>query len=448
MRDIHDEIEELSLEIANQDSSLHSYDIAEKLTKLRSLDFDSYVSAIQKIPSTLFADILAEMPIYIQEEISEYVSTKKLVNVTSNMDSDDAATFIQNLSEEHEDVVQIILENLNVEEKEVLEQLISYENNEVGSYMQTELFSANIDDNIGDSIKKLKILKELGKVDNIWHCHIVDAQSKYLGSIGLEELIIVDHHLKFRDIDIEKFKTYSINHTQEIKEAVEMFSNYNLSSLPIIDNNLILIGRVTSDDIYDVMEENATEQIYNMAGVSEQKEQEESLYQIGKSRAIWLSLNLITAISASIVIGFFDATIQSLVALAILMPIVASMGGNAGTQTLTVTIRQMALGDIDSEDTKKTIYKEVIISLANGLLFAVIIGTISFLWFKIPMLGVVIAISMIINLLSAGFFGALIPLSLQKFGIDPAIGSTVLLTTVTDIVGFFSFLGLATVILL
>jgi len=448
MRDIHDEIEELSLEIANQDSSLHSYDIAEKLTKLRSLDFDSYVSAIQKIPSTLFADILAEMPIYIQEEISEYVSTKKLVNVTSNMDSDDAATFIQNLSEEHEDVVQIILENLNVEEKEVLEQLISYENNEVGSYMQTELFSANIDDNIGDSIKKLKILKELGKVDNIWHCHIVDAQSKYLGSIGLEELIIVDHHLKFRDIDIEKFKTYSINHTQEIKEAVEMFSNYNLSSLPIIDNNLILIGRVTSDDIYDVMEENATEQIYNMAGVSEQKEQEESLYQIGKSRAIWLSLNLITAISASIVIGFFDATIQSLVALAILMPIVASMGGNAGTQTLTVTIRQMALGDIDSEDAKKTIYKEVIISLANGLLFAVIIGTISFLWFKIPMLGVVIAISMIINLLSAGFFGALIPLSLQKFGIDPAIGSTVLLTTVTDIVGFFSFLGLATVILL
>ncbi len=277
MRDIHDEIEELSLEIANQDSSLHSYDIAEKLTKLRSLDFDSYVSAIQKIPSTLFADILAEMPIYIQEEISEYVSTKKLVNVTSNMDSDDAATFIQNLSEEHEDVVQIILENLNVEEKEVLQQLISYENNEVGSYMQTELFSANIDDNIGDSIKKLKILKELGKVDNIWHCHIVDAQSKYLGSIGLEELIIVDHHLKFRDIDIEKFKTYSINHTQEIKEAVEMFSNYNLSSLPIIDNNLILIGRVTSDDIYDVMEENATEQIYNMAGVSEQKEQEESL---------------------------------------------------------------------------------------------------------------------------------------------------------------------------
>ncbi len=178
------------------------------------------------------------------------------------------------------------------------------------------------------------------------------------------------------------------------------------------------------------------------------KEQEESLYQIGKSRAIWLSLNLITAISASIVIGFFDATIQSLVALAILMPIVASMGGNAGTQTLTVTIRQMALGDIDSEDAKKTIYKEVIISLVNGLLFAVIIGTISFLWFKIPMLGVVIAISMIINLLSAGFFGALIPLSLQKFGIDPAIGSTVLLTTVTDIVGFFSFLGLATVILL
>ena len=448
MSDINNEIEELSLEIANQDSMLHPYDIAERLTKLRSLDFDSYVSAIKKIPSTLFADILSEMPIYIQEEISEYVSTKKLVNITSNMDSDDAATFIQNLSEEHEEVAQTILDNLDEKEKEILQQLIAYEDDEAGSHMQTELFSAKIDEHIGDAIKSLKILKESKKINNIWHCHIIDKQNNYIGSIGLEELIIFDHHLTFDDIDKEHLKIYNINHKEDIKEAVEMFTNYNLTSLPITDDSGHLLGRITSDDIYDIIQENATEQIYNMAGVNEQTEQEESIYKIGKSRAFWLSINLLTAIAASIVIGIFDTTIQSLVALAVLMPIVASMGGNAGTQTLTVTIRQMALGDIDSEDAKKTIYKEVIISLVNGLLFAVIIGTISFLWFKIPMLGVVIAISMIINLFSAGFFGAFIPLSLQKFGIDPAIGSTVLLTTVTDIVGFFSFLGLATVILL
>jgi magnesium transporter len=455
MKDTNYIIEQLSSEILNEieefkkeNSILHPYDISEKLIKLRENDFDSYVSVIKKIPSSLFADILSEMPVYIQEEVSEYVSTKKLVNITSNMESDDAATFIQNLSEENKEVAQTILENLDVEEKELLEQLISYESNESGSYMQTELFSAKINENIGDAIKRLKTLKESGELNNIWHCHITDYKGRYRGSIGLEELIIFDHHLKFHDISEEKLRTFSIKHKQDIKEAVDMVTNYNLSSLPVLDEDNILIGRITSDDIYDIIQENATEQIYNMAGVNDQKEQEESIYEIGKGRAFWLGINLITAIAASIVIGFFDTTIQSLVALAVLMPIVASMGGNAGTQTLTVTVRQMALGDIEMEDAKKTIYKEVIISLANGLLFALVIGLISFVWFKIPMLGVVIAISMIINLLSAGFFGAVIPLGLQKAGIDPAIGSTVLLTTVTDVVGFFSFLGLATLILL
>ncbi len=448
-------VKELSTQILDEinkykeeNHTLHPYDIAEQLLKLRNLDFDAYVTVIKKIPSALFAEVLSEMPIYVQEEISEYVSTKKLINITSNMDTDDAAAFIQNLSEENEDVAQEILENLDVEDKEVLEQLISYEDNEAGSYMQTELFSAGLGDNIGNAIKQLKKLKESGEVDNIWHCHLVNAQKQYVGSIGLEELIIFDHHQSFKDIPSEKLKLYSVNHRTPIKEAVDTVTNYNLTSLPVVDDDNRLIGRITSDDIYDIIEESATEQIYNMAGVNDEIEQEESIYEIGKSRAFWLSINLLTAIAASVVIGLFDATIQSLVALAVLMPIVASMGGNAGTQTLTVTVRQMALGDIELEDAKRTIYKEVVISLANGFLFALVIGLIAYLWFKLPLLGVVIALSMVINLLSAGFFGAVIPLGLQKAGVDPAIGSTVLLTTVTDVVGFFSFLGLATLILL
>jgi magnesium transporter len=215
-----------------------------------------------------------------------------------------------------------------------------------------------------------------------------------------------------------------------------------------VNDRGILLGRITSDDIYDIIEEGATEQIYNLAGVSDVAEQEESIWKIGKSRAIWLGVNLLTAIAASLVIGLFDTTLQSLVALAILMPIVASMGGNAGTQTLTVTVRQMALGDIDMDEARETIQKEVVISLMNGMLYAIVMGIIAYLWFQMPMLGAVIAAAMVINLLSAGFFGAVIPLSLKRFGVDPAIGSTVLLTTVTDIVGFFSFLGLATVVLL
>ena len=429
-------------------STSHPYDISEILLKLRDLDEDVYSKSLKKIPSTLLGEVLSEMPDFVQEEISDYISTRKLAAVTSSMDTDDAADFIQNISEENEEIAQSILESFDDKEKELLKQLISYNESEAGAHMQTELFRAYENENIGHAIRRLKVLKESAKVNNIWHCHITTNKGIYIGSVGLEELIIVAHNLTFADIPKEKLQNYHISHKEDIQNVIDMVTNYNLPSIPVVDDNAILIGRITSDDIYDVVQESTTEHIYNMAGVDDVAEQEENIFEIGKGRAFWLSINLFTAIAASLVIGLFDSTIQSLVALAVLMPIVASMGGNAGTQTLTVTVRQMALGDIEAEDAKKTIIKEVIISLVNGLLFAFIIGLIAYFWFKIPLLGVVIAISMIINLISAGFFGAVIPLALQKAGIDPAIGSTVLLTTVTDVVGFFSFLGLATLILL
>lgn len=432
----------------SENATIHPYDISEQLLEIRELDKESYVTILKKIPHELFAEVLAEMPEYIQEEITELLSTKKIADIASKMDTDDAASFIQNISEDHQEVAQSILERFDDDDKEIIEQLMAYGEDEAGSYMQTELFDASINENIGAAIKKLKSLKEANELDNIWHVHITDDAHKYLGSVGLEELIIFEHSLTFEDIPYEKYKNYFINHKADIKEAVEMFTNYNLSSIAVVDDNNTLLGRITSDDIYDIIQESATEQIYNLAGVNDEAEQEEDIFAIGKTRAMWLGLNLITAIAASLVIGIFDETIQSLVALAILMPIVASMGGNAGTQTLTVTVRQMALGEIEGEDARRTIYKEVFISLINGFIFAVVIGLIAFFWFHIPMLGLVIAISMIINLFSAGFFGSVIPLLLQKAGVDPAIGSTVLLTTVTDVVGFFSFLGLATLILL
>jgi magnesium transporter len=435
-------------EFQKEHSSIHPYDIAELLIALRDINTERYVALIKKIPHELFAEVLSEMPDYIQEELSEQLSVFKLADITSKMDTDDAAHFIQNISEENEDIAQNILESFEDEDKEIIQQLISYEEDEAGAYMQTELFSAHITENIGEALKRLKHLKETREVDNIWHCHLTNQRNVYLGSVGLEELIIFEHDLSFSDIPAEKLRHYCINHKKDIKDAVEMVTNYNLSSLPVVDDKERLIGRITSDDIYDIIEESATEQIYNMAGVSDEAEQEEDLFEIGKARAVWLGINLVTAIAASIVIGFFDTTIQSLVALAVLMPIVASMGGNAGTQSLTVTVRQIAIGDIEGSDARKTIYKEVILSLVNGLVFALIIGVLAFWWYAMPMLGVVIALSMVINLLSAGFFGAAIPLFLKKIDIDPAIGSTVLLTTVTDVVGFFSFLGLATVILL
>jgi magnesium transporter len=314
--------------------------------------------------------------------------------------------------------------------------------------MQTELFSAFIDEQVGESIYRLKHLKATKELDSVYQVYVITRENIFLGSIPLEDLILLGPNVNYDELVKEGINSVSVNALDDIHEVVEIASRYDMGVVPVIDLNGKLIGRITSDDIYDIIEERATGQLYHLAGVNDEAEQEESLFHIGKHRAYWLGINLVTAIAASVVIGLFDTTIQSLVALAVLMPIVASMGGNAGTQTLTVTVRQMALGDISSDDAKKTIKKEVYLSLMNGTIFAVAIGMIAWVWFSMPMLGVVIAASMVINLITAGFFGSLIPLLLQKADIDPAVGSSVLLTTVTDIVGFFSFLGLAKLILL
>ena len=226
-----------------------------------------------------------------------------------------------------------------------------------------------------------------------------------------------------------------------------MFEQYDLSVLPVVDRQGHLVGRITSDDIYDVIEDRATGQIYNLAGVNDEVEQEEALFGVFKKRASWLFVNLITAILASIVIGMFDKTLAAFVPLAILMPIVASMGGNAGTQTLTVMVRKMALGDIDVLNAKQAVIKEVLVALLNGLIFSLLMGVVAYIWFDITMLGLVIALAMVFKLMIAGLFGAFIPLLLKRMNIDPAVGSTVLLTTATDVFGFLSFLGLATLIL-
>ncbi|MGB1227113.1 MAG: magnesium transporter [Poseidonibacter sp.] len=432
----------------NDIHEVHPFDIAKDLQDLRDIESSEYKSMCKKIPSDLFAQILVNMPTYIQEEITDIISEKKVAKVTSSMDSDDASMLIYNISQKDEDAAQTVLSKLNDEDKQIIEELNSYEEEQAGAFMQKELFSVNINETIDTALKRLKEKKDLNILHDIFHAFLTDDDNNYLGSIGLEELILFERTQTFKELPEDIIEHYSFNDKEEIDEVVTMFTNYNLNALAIINSDNKLLGRVTHDDVRNLMQEQDTKQLYSLAGVSDKAEEEESIFKIGKNRAFWLSINLITAILASIVIGLFDATIQSLVALAVLMPIVASMGGNAGTQTLTVTVRQMALGSIEYDDAKKTIAKEVIISLVNGLLFAFVIGIIAYVWFNIPLLGLVIAISMIINLLSAGFFGAVIPLVLEKFNIDPAIGSTVILTTVTDIVGFFSFLGLATIILL
>ncbi|MDM5272379.1 magnesium transporter [Sulfurovum sp. zt1-1] len=428
---------------------VHPYEIADLLVEIAELDKSVYQGLLEILPHILLAEVLVELPKPLQEEFYAEHGAKELAQLTQELDTDDAADLIQHIEVVDETKAGAILNNLPSEDRDTIEELISYNSNEAGAYMQVELFDAHIDETIGDSIKRLKHMKAHNEVSNIHHVFVVSDKKKFLGMIPLEDLILHGPKEYYKDIiEAEGKITVSVNDSDEIKSVVETVSNYDLSVIPVVNKKGTLLGRITSDDIYDIIEEEATDQLYHLAGVNDKAEQEESLWKVGKSRGIWLGLNLVTAIVASLVIGLFDSTIQSLVALAVLMPIVASMGGNAGTQTLTVTVRQMALGDIDLDEAKETIYKEVVVSLMNGMIYAIVMGLIAYWWFALPMLGVVIGAAMVINLLSAGFFGAVIPLGLKRFGIDPAIGSTVLLTTVTDVVGFFSFLGLATMILL
>lgn len=427
---------------------LHPSEIA---NLLKDLPEKSFNEALQAIPKELIADVALELPDRYFEDFVESFTTKEIAESLAELESDDQTDFMQELEERDEEMAKEVFNELDSEDQADILQLKQYAEDEAGAYMQIEVYTAKLDHTVHDVIKEFAELRRKDELENVNYLFVTDEHNILRYGIGLDNLLVFDFDKTIQENieeNAEKFKTVVGNDHDDIRDIVQKFQEYDLSSLPIIDENGVLVGRITSDDIYDIMNEHATDQMYNLAGVNDDAEEDEDIFKAGKARAVWLGINLVTAIFASLVIGVFAETLQTYVALAILMPIVASMGGNAGTQSLTVVVRQLALGDIAQHDAYRTIKKEVILSLANGLFFAIIMGLIASVWFDKGMLGVVIALSMIINLLSAGFFGSMVPLLLKKMEIDPAIGSTVILTTVTDIVGFFSFLGLATIILL
>ena len=433
----------------NSETELHPSEIA---NILRELDEEDFSDAIKLIPKDIVGDIALILPDRYFGDIVESLDVKELKEAISELESDDQTDFMQELQEHDEQVASEVFERLDKEDQIDIIRLQNYEEDEAGSYMQTEVFTAIKDEIVKDVVDNFAKLKKSNELENV-HTLFITTKEKILRySVDLEDLLIFDFaktlHENIKESD-DNFEPITARDSDDISDVVQTFEEYDLSVMPVVNRQNKLIGRITSDDIYDIINEHATEQMYNLAGVNDEAEEDEEILKAGKKRASWLGLNLLTAILASLVIGLFSDTLESIVALAILMPIVASMGGNAGTQTLTVVVRQLALGDISHTDATRIIKKELGISLLNGLLFAIIMGIIASIWFeKGILLGIVIALSMLINLLMAGLFGATIPLLLKKMDVDPAIGSTVILTTVTDIVGFFSFLGLATIILL
>jgi magnesium transporter len=435
-----------------EDGELSAYELAQHLKTLKKHDEELFAKYLEKLDPEILGDVAIELPDHMLKDVIDTLPAEKIVEALEELESDDATDLLQYIEDIDEDKARELFNELDKENQNEILRLRSYDEDRAGAHMQTELFSAHLEEKLGSAVARLRQEKQEGKLENVSQLFIIDKNSVLQYAIPLEDLILFDFTKTLKQniesTQIDHYKPHMANDMDLMQDVADMFQEYDLNVIAVTSSTGILLGRITYDDIHDYIQESATEQIYNLAGVDDESEEDDTLFKAGRGRAVWLGVNLLTALFSSSIIGLFDETIAAYVALAVLMPIVASMGGNTGTQALAVTVRRLALGEIEFKDAKSVLKREVTISLVNGLIFGTIMGIIAAVWFDKGMLGVVISLSMVTNLFFAGFFGTIIPLTLRRFNIDPAVGSAVILTTFTDAIGFFSFLGLAKWILL
>ena len=418
--------------------NLHNADIAEII---QNLDNESRLQFILKIKNYFDPEILTYLNESIRDEIIEQLDIKQLASNASALDVDDAVDVIEDLEESDKEV---FLDNISESERKLIKEGLNYPEDSAGRLMQREFVSIDLDWNVGDAIDFLRKNKD-DLPEDFYEIYLLNKSKKISGIVPLGRLMGSKRSTPLETIKNKITRTINVLTDQE--EVAFQFNKYAMVSAPVINNNEEVIGSITVDDVVDVIEEEREEDILKLGGVG-QADIYDAVIDTTKSRFSWLLVNLLTAVIASIVIGFFQASIEKVVALAVLMPIVASMGGNAGTQTLTVSVRALAMKELTTSNAFKIIAKETLVGGINGIIFAIIIGLLSSYWFEDYLLGIVIAMAMIINLLIAGMAGILIPITLNKFKVDPALASGVILTTITDVFGFLSFLGLASILLL
>ena len=378
---------------------------------------------------------LTEVEDAVRLEVVKEIPNDQIASAVQELDSDDAIYIIEDM-ESHDQ--EEILSHIPSEERILLRRSLEYPEESAGRRMQSEFIAVPPFWTVGQTIDFMREDDDLP--DRFHEIFVIDPAYKLSGYVALDRLLRTK-----RSVTIEEIKEkniYPIDANEDQEEAARVFEQYDLLSAAVVDSSGRLVGVLTIDDVVDVIQQEADEDIKRLAGVGDE-ELSDNVFEITRSRFTWLFVNLITAILASVVIGMFDATIEQMVALAVLMPIVASMGGNAGTQSMTIAVRALATKDIDSYNVLRTIRRETLVGALNGLVFALLIGLVAAVWFENSGLGIVIGIAMVINMICATLFGILIPLSLEKLEIDPAIASSVFVTTVTDVVGFFAFLGLA-----
>ena len=416
----------------------HAADIADLTEALPSELRDAFVSALGQ---DLDPEMLAELDEQVRDEVLDHLDPDVLASHVAGLDTDDAAEVLEDLDKEEQ---QRVLDALPPSDRELVAEALSYPESSAGRLMQRDYVAVSRSWNVGQVIDWLRDSDDLP--EDFYELFVVDAEHRPVGAVPLSRAMRAKRLVQVADIMEGQQKLFPVGMDQE--EVAFQFEQYNLTSAAVVDPTGRLLGQITIDDVVDVIEEEHEEDLHRLGGVNAEGDLFFSPVQTARRRSGWLSVNLFTAVLASITIAMFADTIQQIIALAILMPIVASMGGNAGTQTLTVAVRALATKELTATNAWRIFWKETIVGGYNGCFFALLAGALSYVWFTDLMLASVIAMAMIVNLLVAGVFGLLIPVGMWRVGLDPAISAAILLTTVTDVVGFFAFLGLAKIIML
>ena len=416
---------------------LHPADVADLLEQL---DEGPRHRLIALLGHDFNGEVLSELDEGLREDVIEALSPAVLTEAVRALDSDDVVDLLQTLEAPQQETILGALER---PDRIAIERAMSFPEGSAGRLMQREVVTAPEHWTVGDAIDFMRASLDLP--EQFYHIVLVDPRYQPIGQVTLGRVMSSDRVTKLADLTEESFRTIPV--TQDEEDVAYAFNQYHLISAPVVDDGGRLVGVITIDDAMIVLSRENEEDLLLLAGVGDESIADRTL-QIVRQRFPWLLVNLGTAILASMVIAQFEDVLAAIVALAVLMPIVASMGGNAGTQSMAVAVRALATRDLTGSNTWRVVRREVTAGLLNGAVFAVIIGIVGMVWFGNPMLGVVIALAMVINLVVAGLAGVMLPIVLDKAGVDPALASGTFVTTVTDVVGFFAFLGLAGVILL
>jgi magnesium transporter len=415
-------------------AELHEADLGDLIA---ALEPDDRVSLVELTGADFDFSALNEVDDSVREEILEELEPETVAEGVRELQSDDAVELLEGLDEEDKEE---ILEKLPPSERDALERSLDYPENSAGRRMQTEFITVPPEWTVGQAIDYMRETANLP--DRFYEIYPVDKAQHWHGAVALDALLRSRRMVPLADLIDEDRRRISVLDDQE--EVARLFGKYNLVAAPVVDIENRLVGVITVDDVVDVIEEEADEDLKALGGVTSDEELSDNVWTIAKARFNWLLVNLATAFLASSVLGLFEGQLEQMVALAVLAPIVASQGGNAATQTMTVAVRALATRELGSSNAFRVVIREGLVGLVNGLAFAVITGVAAVLWFRIPGLGVVIGLAIVCNLVAGALGGILVPMVLERVRADPAVASGTFVTTITDVVGFFSFLGIAT----